>query len=724
MLGKLAIILAALLLPIGVSEAREAEPIYGEVALEGGFYPDPWTLDLVAGGDRWAGELDPACEGMLAGDGPDVALHFSQPAVPLHLYLAGEAPVALAVRLPTGTWRCSGSPEQIARLTIGKPIPGTYHIWSASADGYPEARLSISELALSDDQLAYRGSAAARFDVAALDEPRARLAVDVAALQETYTSFPLLAGGPDSASDFSPGCVGRLDASAADLAITLDEPVDRLGIWALSEADTALAVLTADGEWHCDDDTVGHNPAVTLYSPDPGEILVWVSTWGFETAPATLHVRAGDPEWMAEAALRDVVSSRYGLVQVGPVADEPLSIEVQAGGSSPASSYAPGCAGNIQSDEADIFVDVLPGLSALSLYAMSEVDLTLVVVAPDGVVHCDDDTRGTDPAVRLSEPTPGVYAVWIGLWGSQERSDAMFFVTTGEPDWRAGKPQLNVEGMSALEAFRASLAFHEAEDAISFAEAEELPGGGFELRGVVMGPPELPDERISIARIRVNRFDMQSIADPSRMPQTLDIVMEGIDLSQPLAGDPDAAVLFGDGPAVFDLALDYHSDAAVGRSVLERLMVRIPDRAAIEFKITMNGAPPDPGDILADAVDPESLPLSFEVASVEMWDAGGLMRAALEEAAAEQGMTVAEVVDRGVAELWDILDEYGVATHPDTEALVTALAGFVRDYDRPRRLTIGFEPAEAIELKDLIYALFDPSEVWPRLGFRAIYQPD
>jgi hypothetical protein len=62
--------------------------------------------------------------------------------------------------------------------------------------------------------------------------------------------------------------------------------------------DTVLLVNTPDGEWHCNDDYSGLNPALTFEAPQEGQYDIWVGTYSATNGdypPATLAVTQSDP---------------------------------------------------------------------------------------------------------------------------------------------------------------------------------------------------------------------------------------------------------------------------------------------------------------------------------------------------------------------------------------------------------------------------------------------
>jgi hypothetical protein len=74
----------------------------------------------------------------------------------------------------------------------------------------------------------------------------------------------------------------------------------------------------------------------------------------------------------------------------------------------------------------------------LSVFAMSERDLTLAVAAPDGRVLCDDDTFGLNPAVTFEDAPEGEYHVFVGGFGQWSGSELYdLYAIPGAPQFGA-----------------------------------------------------------------------------------------------------------------------------------------------------------------------------------------------------------------------------------------------------------------------------------------------
>lgn len=72
------------------------------------------------------------------------------------------------------------------------------------------------------------------------------------------------------------------------------------------------------------------------------------------------------------------------------------------------------------------------GLLTFALEARSDVDTVLVVNAPDGSWHYNDDYRGFNSAVVFRNPMAGQYDVWTGSYDRSSNNPAQLVVTEFE----------------------------------------------------------------------------------------------------------------------------------------------------------------------------------------------------------------------------------------------------------------------------------------------------
>lgn len=91
----------------GVASAQNfsLNPAYGTVSLSGGFTPDPYVINLQAGGSISARNVSSSCAGFIA-DAPDVRLQFSAGSLPLIISTNAQADTTLVINGPDGSWYC------------------------------------------------------------------------------------------------------------------------------------------------------------------------------------------------------------------------------------------------------------------------------------------------------------------------------------------------------------------------------------------------------------------------------------------------------------------------------------------------------------------------------------------------------------------------------------------------------------------------------------------
>lgn len=132
------------------AQTPSAAPTYGEASLSAGFTPDPYIINLDAGGAiNAAAQLGPECPGFIA-DAPDFDLYYNAGSLPLIISVSADADTTLVVNAPDGSWYCDddGGAGGNPRLRFGAPQSGLYDIWVGTyVSGRTErAQLRISEL--------------------------------------------------------------------------------------------------------------------------------------------------------------------------------------------------------------------------------------------------------------------------------------------------------------------------------------------------------------------------------------------------------------------------------------------------------------------------------------------------------------------------------------------------------------------------------------------------
>ena len=65
----------------------------------------------------------------------------------------------------------------------------------------------------------------------------------------------------------------------------------------------------------------------------------------------------------------------------------------------------------------------------LTIAIEANADAILVVNAPDGSWHYNDDYRGFNPAITFTNPQAGLYDIWIGSYDGSRRNPARLIFT-------------------------------------------------------------------------------------------------------------------------------------------------------------------------------------------------------------------------------------------------------------------------------------------------------
>lgn len=132
------------------------------------------------------------------------------------------------------------------------------------------------------------------------------------------------------------------------------------------------------------------------------------------------------------AAAQDyALDPTYGTVtlSVGFTPD-PQVVNLQSGGSIPASNISSSCTGYI-ANAPDVRLNYTAGSLPLILSVASGADTTLVVNGPNGSWYCDDDggNEGMNPSLRFNTPQSGQYDIWVGTYGSSSLEPATLHIS-------------------------------------------------------------------------------------------------------------------------------------------------------------------------------------------------------------------------------------------------------------------------------------------------------
>jgi hypothetical protein len=253
---------------------------HGEATLGSVFEPEPYLVEVTAGGDvraERAGIGD--CYGYVATQ-PDFRFHLDGVAALIVSAISSED-TTLIVMGPDGAALCDDDSGQGVNpwIFLDGPVAGQYDVWVATFSPSPApAMLSIS-----------------RTLIDATREPHyPALVVSTGFEPQTLN---LRAGGPIDAAraigEGAPDCGGYV-SGIATTRVRFTAGVLPLIFAVESDQDTTLLVLDPAGNWVCDDDSGDVlNPAISFDNPVSGDYVVWVGTYFAEEARAALTVAEG-----------------------------------------------------------------------------------------------------------------------------------------------------------------------------------------------------------------------------------------------------------------------------------------------------------------------------------------------------------------------------------------------------------------------------------------------
>ena len=179
---------------------------FGEFDLTAGFKPDPFAIDLVAGGEGDARTVSSECWGF-ATAAPDIRIYYTAGFFPLFISVESSTDTTLIISDPSGNWICDddSGPGLNPEIFIEAPQSGQYDIWvgTYSAGETADATLYVSEVS---------GLAAASLDWD-LEPNFGETDLATGFLPDPFV-LEMLAGGDVEASIAGEGCRGFCPASA------------------------------------------------------------------------------------------------------------------------------------------------------------------------------------------------------------------------------------------------------------------------------------------------------------------------------------------------------------------------------------------------------------------------------------------------------------------------------------------------------------------------------
>lgn len=108
----------------------------GEIRLSAGFTPDPYRVQVTAGGNVDGGRLPGSCTGNIS-DAPDFELTYAAGSLPLVIRTVSNVDTTLIINGPNGNWYCDDDSfgDGDAEVRFDRPESGTYDVWIGTFNG-------------------------------------------------------------------------------------------------------------------------------------------------------------------------------------------------------------------------------------------------------------------------------------------------------------------------------------------------------------------------------------------------------------------------------------------------------------------------------------------------------------------------------------------------------------------------------------------------------------
>lgn len=129
-----------------VAQSAHLTANYGEIHLDAGFTPDPYRVQLHAGGGVNGARLPGACVGNIS-EAPDFEVTYSAGGLPLVFRTLSSADTTLIINGPDGRWYCDDDSygDGDAEVRFNRPQSGVYDIWVGVFGQTAPATLLITE---------------------------------------------------------------------------------------------------------------------------------------------------------------------------------------------------------------------------------------------------------------------------------------------------------------------------------------------------------------------------------------------------------------------------------------------------------------------------------------------------------------------------------------------------------------------------------------------------
>jgi len=244
------------------------------------------------------------------------------------------------------------------------------------------------------------------------------------------------------------GCVGFVTRQP-DYILNYSNAANFLRFFFQGSGDTTLIINDASGNWHCNDDSAGLNPQVSINNPPSGQYDIWVGSYAASAnISGTLNItelRGNSVSASIETIEQNAQAKQSGSLTIGGSSanfgtrnlsggfmPDPSQVAITSGGSLDSStmSLSPGCRGFV-TRQPDYILNYSNAADFLRFFvrASGSGDTTLLINDASGNWHCNDDSSGLNPMVSINNPPSGQYDIWVGSYRAGENLSSQLFIT-------------------------------------------------------------------------------------------------------------------------------------------------------------------------------------------------------------------------------------------------------------------------------------------------------
>lgn len=253
----------------------------------------------------------------------------------------------------------------------------------------------------------------------------------------------------EPAATFVRGCQGNVLPESAGAAFEVTEDMPTLAFTAAGAGITSLVLGTPDGLYQCALASDQGLAVAQVADAPAGRYIVWLGAAEGSTIDARLFasehpVSALELFGLNVATLGEPRAGRHVFTATAENGRQELATNATLHADSEMRPLSPDyCPGFSRFDAADAVLTLDQASNQFSIFALSDRDLTMAVVLPDGSVICNDDAYQLNPGVTIDQAQAGDYQIFVGAYSPGGTGSFDLFASAGSPAFSNAIVDLN-----------------------------------------------------------------------------------------------------------------------------------------------------------------------------------------------------------------------------------------------------------------------------------------